>query len=263
MSGKTDLLKRSLHDQVADILRRRIVSGEIAKGSRLTEMALASEFGLSRGPVRAALQQLANEQLVRQKPYSRWEVRRLTQEDVWELNTLRSALEALAAKLAARNIDATGAAALRAALARLRTACATGDRDRITDADFALHRLIVEQARHERLRQAYLLLEQQVRMLIIAVNAPFSDLRIVDRSHDAMIDAICRGDSRQAERLVASHNAALDEPAALERKRAGKRRKQAASVKPLPAGRKKEAPSRTPRITKPRHRAPRENGQAD
>jgi DNA-binding GntR family transcriptional regulator len=152
---------------------------------------------------------------------------------------------------------------LRAALARLRTACATGDRDRITDADFALHRLIVEQARHERLRQAYLLLEQQVRMLIIAVNAPFSDLRIVDRSHDAMIDAICRGDSRQAERLVASHNAALDEPAALERKRAGKRRKQAASVKPLPAGRKKEAPSRTPRITKPRHRAPRENGQAD
>ncbi|HWA42224.1 MAG TPA: GntR family transcriptional regulator [Hypericibacter adhaerens] len=211
MAGKSEIIKRSLDSQVADILRRRIVSGELANGARLTEMALAAEFGLSRGPIRAALQQLANEQLVRQKPYSHWEVRRLTKQDVWELNTLRSTLEALAARLAAQNIDAAGADALRTALGRLREACAAGDRDRITDADFDLHRTIVELARHERLRQAYLLLEQQVRMLIIAVNAPFSDLRIVDRSHDAMIEAICQGDSRLAERLVANHNAALDD----------------------------------------------------
>lgn len=211
MTGKAEIIKRSLDAQVADVLRRRIVSGELANGARLTEVALATEFGLSRGPIRAALQQLANEQLVRQKPYSHWEVRRLTQQDVWELNTLRSALEALAAKLAARNIDPAGAASLRSALARLRTACAAGDRDQITNADFDLHRTIVELARHERLRQSYLLLEQQVRMLIIAVNAPLSDLRIVDRSHDAMIEAICQGDSRLAEQLVANHNAALDD----------------------------------------------------
>ena len=100
MGLQPKIVRRSLEAQAADVLRDRIVSGRIPNGARLTETALATDLGLSRGPVRAALQQLSNEQLVVQRPYAGWEVRRLRRKDIWEISTLRSALEGLAARLA-------------------------------------------------------------------------------------------------------------------------------------------------------------------
>jgi DNA-binding GntR family transcriptional regulator len=61
---------------------------------------------LSRGTVRAALHRLVTEGLVVQRPYAGWEVASLTSRDAWELYALRGALEALAARLAAENMDA-------------------------------------------------------------------------------------------------------------------------------------------------------------
>jgi DNA-binding GntR family transcriptional regulator len=202
--------RRSFETQAADLLRERILSGALRNGARLTETALADELGLSRGPIRAALQQLVSEQLVTQKPYSGWEVRRLAQADVWELVTLRRSFEKLAARLAAEQIDAVGAARLRAALQRLKAACKSGRPRAVTDADFELHRTIIELAEHGRLRQQYLLLEQQVRMFISAVNAGIADPESIVRCHDALVEAICRGDARVAEHLSEEHNEIID-----------------------------------------------------
>lgn len=201
--------RRSLEAKAADAIRKRIVSGELAQGTRLTEVGLARQFGLSRGPVRAALQQLAAEHLVLQRPYSGWEVRQLSDEDAWELNTLRSALEALGAQLAAERIDDLGIARLKAARKALRKACADGRMQVVTDADFALHRTIIDLSGHQRLKHAYLLLEQQIRAFITAVNTPVREVARVARSHDALVAAICVGDAAAAGQLAAHHNIAL------------------------------------------------------
>lgn len=210
MARSTKIARRSFEAQAADLLRERILSGALRNGARITETALAEELGLSRGPIRAALQQLVSEQLVIQKPYSGWEVRRLSQADIWELVTLRRSFEKLAARLAAEQIDAAGAARLRAALERLKAACRAGKPRAVTQADFELHRTIVELAEHGRLRQQYLLLEQQLRMFISAVNAAIADPERIARSHDALVDAICRGDVRTAERCSEAHNEIVD-----------------------------------------------------
>lgn len=55
---------QSVADQVYEILRERIASGELARGSRLHQADLAVEFGVSRTPVREALRRLAAEGLV-------------------------------------------------------------------------------------------------------------------------------------------------------------------------------------------------------
>ena len=99
--------KRSLNNAAADQLRQVIVTGAVAPGVRLTEVALAVRMNLSRGTIRAALQRLVTEGLVVQRPYAGWEVASLTSRDAWELYTLRGAFEALAARLAAENIDTT------------------------------------------------------------------------------------------------------------------------------------------------------------
>ena len=66
--------KRSLNNAAADQLRQVIVTGAVAPGVRLTEVALAVRMNLSRGTIRAALQRLVTEGLVVQRPYAGWEV---------------------------------------------------------------------------------------------------------------------------------------------------------------------------------------------
>src|SRR5690242_2130858 len=97
--------KQPLDKRAAELLRQRIVSGTFPPGYRLVEATLSEQMSLSRGTIRSALSQLAHEGLVTQKAYTRWAVSELSAGDAWELFTLRSALEALAARLAAERAD--------------------------------------------------------------------------------------------------------------------------------------------------------------
>src|SRR4030081_3333415 len=92
--------KRSAEVQATDALREQILRGGARPGSRLTEIGLSQQLGLSRSTIRTALQRLANEGLVVQEPYTDWQVASLSGADAWELYTLRASLEALGARLA-------------------------------------------------------------------------------------------------------------------------------------------------------------------
>src|SRR5258706_2860212 len=96
--------KSPLEKQAASVLRERILSGEFLPGHRLVESWLAEQLGLSRGTVRAALSDLVHEGLVEQIAYTRWAVPALSAQDAWDVYTLRSALEGLAARLVAEHM---------------------------------------------------------------------------------------------------------------------------------------------------------------
>src|SRR5699024_7843842 len=65
--SKTSILRPGLSDQVADVLRKRILTGELQSGTRLNEVEIAQQLSTSRGPVRDALRILNNEGLVTSK----------------------------------------------------------------------------------------------------------------------------------------------------------------------------------------------------
>ena len=60
--GKLDY--RTLRENVADEIRMKILNGDMKPGDKIIEQELASEFGISRGPVREALRQLEQEGMV-------------------------------------------------------------------------------------------------------------------------------------------------------------------------------------------------------
>jgi DNA-binding GntR family transcriptional regulator len=202
----TPIAKKSLDRAAAERIRQAIVTGAVAPGARLTEASLANRLGLSRGTVRAALHRLANEGLVVQRPYAGWEVASLTARDAWELYTLRAALEALAARLAAENINLAGRKTLEAAFERLKTASKGGDHKEITDADLALHKTIVSLSNHRRLADQYALVEQQVRMYIASANARLPLRELVVGEHKGIVAAVVKGDSASAEHLAREHS---------------------------------------------------------
>lgn len=200
------IVKMPVEAQATEALRRYIIDGVIGPGERITEVRLSANMGLSRTTVRTALHQLAKEGLITQVPYTGWTVMALTAHDIWELYTLRAGLEGLAAKLAAERLSASDRNVLENAFARLVSACGTGDRLGVADADFALHEAIINLAGHSRLGSMYLLIGQQIRLYIRSSDALIPNAAEIIAQHRPIVDAILAGNAEAARALSERHN---------------------------------------------------------
>lgn len=187
-----------------NVLRSRIVDGSITPGSRLTEIQISDEMGLSRATVRTALHQLGKEGLVSLVPYTGWTVVELSQQDVWELYTLRGAIERLAAQLAAA-ADGEAVSRIARTFELLQKNCDTNP-PLIAEADFAFHKSIVDASGHSRLKMQYELIEQQIRVFIRSSNLLIEDPAEIIRQHQPIWEAIRDRDADLAGNLSERHN---------------------------------------------------------
>jgi DNA-binding GntR family transcriptional regulator len=103
---------RTLKEQVVKLLRGAILSGKIKPGERLNESELARDLGLSRIPVREALQQLQEQGLVVDAPRRGKFVVNLSEEEIQKINSLRLVLEGEALRLCRAKISPEGLASL-------------------------------------------------------------------------------------------------------------------------------------------------------
>ena len=94
----------ALVDRLAATIQARVLSGEFASGSRLRQETLATEFGVSRTPVREALRKLQAAGIAQLEPRRGARVRGPNAREVREAYAVRAELEGLAAALAAERI---------------------------------------------------------------------------------------------------------------------------------------------------------------
>ncbi len=200
------VVKRSIEAQAVDALRESILSGAIEPGSRVTEIQIAEQMELSRATVRAALHQLAREGLTTLVPYTGWTIISLTPKDVWELYTLRSSVERLAAQLVASTIDEKKSRCLKQCFEKLVSACEAEKDDKIAEADFALHKAIISLSEHGRLQQQYEVIEQQIRIYIRSSDSLIHDAETIVDQHRPIVEAILAGDAESAGRFSEQHN---------------------------------------------------------
>ena len=100
MGQLVDLLPRStFREQISVKLREAIMNGSLAPGSQIVESRLASQFGVSRGPLREAIRELINEGLLVSRSYTSTFVIDLSKDDVQEIYSIRTALETFAFEL--------------------------------------------------------------------------------------------------------------------------------------------------------------------
>lgn len=94
---------------LADNLRQKLVSaivdGSIPQGSKISEVELATRYGVSRGPLREAIRDLEGLRLVQRRPHAGVRVVSLNCAELQEVFTIREALEGMAARLAAENMS--------------------------------------------------------------------------------------------------------------------------------------------------------------
>ena len=200
------ITKTTLDVRAADILRQRIIDGELPAGERLTEIRLSEEFDLSRGTIRAALRLLLSEKLLIQVPYRGWEVAALTSDDAYELQTLRSPMDSLAARLAAERLTPSGEKSLSRAFRSLERVCKGDDRGAAARTDFELHKTIVGISGHRRLGEFYELIAVHIQRYIFSSDALLrSDLELVDQ-HRPIVEAIFAKDGERAAGEACFHN---------------------------------------------------------
>jgi DNA-binding GntR family transcriptional regulator len=115
MAGLLDnkVQAQSLVDVVAERLEAAIISGQLEPGRRLSEQALATSLGVSRGPLREAIRRLEGRKLLERTPNIGVRVAALSLRDLNEILLVREALEGMACGLAALNMPGAEIAALR------------------------------------------------------------------------------------------------------------------------------------------------------
>lgn len=206
----------SLGQQVADIVRQRIVRGDLKKGDRITEEGLAEEFQVSRGPVRDAITQLSFEKLVEvHKPRGVYVVG-LDDDDVDQLYSLRSALEQLALQRAMRVGDDERWRASREAVSRMIAAADAGDHAAFLAADLDFHAEIYTLADHPRLEAAWQqYLPTFAALLDVTINHD-EDLHDSAADHDRLYEVMRSGDVAAASGVLAEHLAGARERMTME-----------------------------------------------
>lgn len=204
--------------QTLQRLRELILAGELAAGSRIAELALVDKLGVSRTPIRAALQRLELEGLLEALPGGGYKVRQFHESDIEDAIEIRATLEGLAARMAAeRGISPTTLTRARELLVCIDAILSEPSLD---DERFSLY-----MARNEELHAligemsgSAVIREQLDRITSLPFAAPGSFLRAQTSSaqahmslmmahdqHHAVIDAISRREGARAEALMREH----------------------------------------------------------
>ena len=196
---------RTLREQVADHLRAEILASRLAPGTELGEAILAGSLGISRGPVREALWQLAAEGLVTIVPRRGAVVKTLTRQEFLDAYQVREALESLAIKLAVPRLTETDKGELRRMCERMESEAAAGNTERFFEINHDFHSLLVRASGNQKLEEMHAhLIVQMGRLLKKSV-----DLRGgVERSaaeHRDILAAVEAGDPVLAARLLEEH----------------------------------------------------------
>jgi len=194
-------------DTAYEKIRRFILHGEAHPGMQLTEERLCEISGVSRTPVRDAVQRLENEMLLVRSASKRLSVADWSDDEVDEMFALRAMLECHAAERASQRMDAGGLERLREVNGLLTSAVrrATPDITTFLDANRQFHDLILEYAQSPRLSKLLPALVEQPVVRRTANQYSGDDLIQSAKDHDELIAAFAARDQDWAGAVMTSH----------------------------------------------------------
>lgn len=190
-----------LWDRVTTVLRDWILDGRLHPGDRLVERTIAEELGVSRLPVRDAINILKGEGLLTSRPRQGVTVRRITHREVVEIFEVRLALEVLAARLAADRARPEDVAELRALVVSARTSLEAGETVTLDHANNAIHDKIVEIADNDVLSTVLAPLKGRLGWLLRQNGRP----ELIHAEHGEICEAIASHDVELAGELAVRH----------------------------------------------------------
>ena len=192
---------------IAARLRDAITRGEFPPGAQLGEVDLAGRLGVSRGPLREAMQRLVQEGLLHGERHRGLFVVELGIEDVRDIYAARLAVEQAAARMVLGGRQHAAVVALTGAQQSIVSAAAAGDPVRLADADQDFHTALVRASGSPRLQRMALTLLAETRMCLTALQGTRPTPELLVQEHQALLDAVARGEESSLITRLGAHMA--------------------------------------------------------
>ncbi|MDX2708270.1 GntR family transcriptional regulator [Streptomyces sp. PA03-6a] len=192
-----------LRQAVYDALIELIINGSLTPGQHLVEAELADHLGVSRQPVREALQRLQTDGWVDLRPAQGAFVHSPTEEEAAQLLGVRSVLETYSARLAAENAKPEDVERLWELQKEGVEALAGGDVERLVTANTALHSFITSIAANAVLAELISQVSRKVRWYYTPIAKPRG--KDAWNEHAQLIKAIAKGDGDRAGEIMRKH----------------------------------------------------------
>lgn len=200
------LREHSLTTLAQQELERRIISGEIAAGTKLNEVDVAGALGVSRGPVREAFRALGQAGLVRVEKNRGVFVRQVSLEEANEFYEVRAALEGLIGALAARRIAIDEIEQLRGVVRRMHQVQKSRRAEEYFGLNVEFHDLLARAARNNALLANYRGVVNQLDLYRRATIARSTDnIPLSTAEHEAIVEAVAARNEALAQRLLSAH----------------------------------------------------------
>jgi DNA-binding GntR family transcriptional regulator len=187
-------------------LRQCILDGTLTPGTKLSQVSLARQLGISRTPLREVLRMLQEEGLVEIEPNQRTRVAGLDPQQLDDIYASRILLETLALSMTIGSFGAAPRKEARRLLAAMRRAAKTGDFDAWFTAHAGFHGLATAAAGETMLRQLRVFADRTIRYIrIYQLSEPGGWQAAGDVEHAQILDALVAGDERAALTGMAHH----------------------------------------------------------
>jgi DNA-binding GntR family transcriptional regulator len=192
-------------DYAYEQIWKQLVFSNEQKEQRLSDVSLAEKLGVSRTPVRQALERLVQDSLVRSDPRRGFWVRMFTIQDIHEIYDLRSALEVLALRLAAPLLDPADLKSQLDLLYKVRAQLDQRPISLFLQCDFRLHTLLIRASGNGRLINYLSTLRSQFSMFQVKDTRYPKRMEAALDDHEQILLALLEGNIDKAAEFLAAH----------------------------------------------------------
>lgn len=196
---------KPLRELVLEAIREAIINGTLKPRERLMEIQLAEDLGVSRTPVREALRKLEMEGFIVMVPRKGAYVADLTFKDIADVFEIRSALEGLAASLAAERITDEELEDMERLLVQKAEAIANNDLEKLVIVDTKFHDAIYKASRNERLSIIINNLREQIQRFRATTLAYPGRMEASLYEHRGIMEALQSRDVLLSRQLAGEH----------------------------------------------------------
>jgi len=200
-----------LSDRVKEFIVEAILDGEFKPGDRIVESSLARRLGVSQAPVREAIRDLVLLGFLETEPYKGTSVRSFSPQELWEVYTVRAALESLSARLAATRLTEADVEILQSILDEMIEAGREHDLDKTTRLNNDFHETILKIAGNKLLHQLWQTLRFGYWTIVTARISSF-DLEYLATRHEELLEALKTRNPEKAMHAMRRHIEDLGKP---------------------------------------------------
>ena len=204
--------RKVFREEIRGAIREAIFAGELKPGDRIIETFWAKELGVSQGPVREAIRDLAAQGLVETVPFKGSRVRTLTEKDIRDNYGVRMCLESKSIQDVIQQLPDGElerlTAELREILAEMDECAGQGDLRRFTECDAAFHRAIINATEN----QVLLRLWEQCNMrnwFSVSALTDAESLKQLQRSHQRLLEELRARNRKAAVSTIEDHLTSL------------------------------------------------------